>query len=108
MDAQKLLWDGYIGKAVAIGISAFPSMHNASAMLFALALSKCSRGLGYVFFAYVVVIFLGSVHLGWHYAIDGYAGIIIGYLGWVAAGPIARWFTQLETTRRFNASLASL
>jgi hypothetical protein len=36
--------------------------------------------------AYAVVIFIGSVHLGWHYAIDGYAGIAGTWLIWKFAG----------------------
>jgi hypothetical protein len=108
LKAQQLLWDGYTGKTAALGISAFPSMHNASAVLFALALMKCSRFLGAFFYAYAGVILIGSVHLGWHYAVDGYGGILIGLLGWWIAGPIAKWFTELPSTRRFNENLASL
>lgn len=108
LDAQQLLWDGYTGKKFALGISAFPSMHNASAVLFALALMKCSRVLGVVFCIYAGVILIGSVHLGWHYAVDGYAGILLGFAGWWIAGPIAKWFTELPRTRRFNENLASL
>ena len=37
LDTQQLLWDGYTGKLPrALGISAFPSMHNAMAMIFVL------------------------------------------------------------------------
>jgi hypothetical protein len=108
LKTQQLLWDGYMGKTAALGISAFPSMHNASAVLFALATWKCSKAIGAMFAVYAVVILLGSVHLGWHYAIDGYAGILLGLLGWWAAGPIARWFTGRGLTRRYNESLASL
>jgi hypothetical protein len=108
LDTQKLLWDGYTGKVAALGISAFPSMHNASAVLFALAFRQVSRPLGWFFIAYAVVILAGSVHLGWHYAVDGYAGIGLAVLAWWVSGPIARWFTALPSTRRFNEGLASL
>ncbi len=74
LDTQQMLWDGHTGKGPAFGISAMPSMHNASAVLFALAFAQVSRKLGWFFAAYAVVILVGSVHLGWHYAIDGYAG----------------------------------
>ncbi len=71
LDTQQLLWDGYTGKTAPIGISAFPSMHNASALLFALATARRSRALGIAFGIYCGIILVGSVHLGWHYAVDG-------------------------------------
>jgi PAP2 superfamily len=108
LDTQKLLWNGYTGKTAALGISAFPSMHNAAAVLFALAFWKVSRKAGWFFVLYAVVIFLASVHLAWHYAIDGYAGAVIAVLSWWAAGPVARWFSGLSSTRRYNQGLASL
>jgi hypothetical protein len=108
LEAQQMLWDGYTGKSVALGISAFPSMHNASAALFALAFWKVSRGVGIAFAIYAAVILLGSVHLGWHYAVDGYAGFGLAVIGWWIAGPIARWHSGLAATRRYNESLASL
>jgi membrane-associated phospholipid phosphatase len=63
---------------------------------------------GWFFMAYAAVIMLGSVHLAWHYAIDGYAGIAIAFACWWVAGPISRWFTNLAATRRYNEGLASL
>jgi hypothetical protein len=108
LEAQQMLWDGYTGKSAALGISAFPSMHNASAALFALAFWKVSRGVGIAFAVYAAAILLGSVHLGWHYAVDGYAGFGLAVIGWWIAGPIARWHGGLAATRRYNESLASL
>ena len=108
LDTQQLLWDGYTGKTAALGISAFPSMHNASAALFALAFWKVSRGAGIAFAIYAAMILIGSVHLGWHYAVDGYAGFALAAIGWWIAGPIARWHHGLAATRRYNESLASL
>ena len=108
LDTQQMLWDGYTGKIPAMGIAAFPSMHNASAVLFALAFRQVSKGLGWLFMGYAAVILLGSVHLGWHYAIDGYAGIAIAALSWWLAGHLARWFASRPATRRFNDGLAAL
>jgi hypothetical protein len=74
------------------GISAMPSMHNAQAMLFVLAAYRISRGFGHVMLAYAAVIFIASILLAWHYAVDGIIGII-GTLaiwrisGWASGGP---------------------
>jgi hypothetical protein len=108
LDAQQLLWDGYTGKADAIGISAFPSMHNASALVFALAFSQVNRKLGWFFYGYAAVILLGSVHSGWHYAVDGYAGLAIAWASWAVAGRVARWHAARPEALQLNKSLASL
>jgi hypothetical protein len=72
------------------GISAMPSMHVA--IVFLLALLGWRRhwlaGLGYTLFA--VLIFVGSIHLGFHYAVDGYAAAVIVALLWWGAGAVAR------------------
>lgn len=108
LQTQQMLWDGYTGKGEALGISAMPSMHNASAALFALAFAKVSRKLGWFFGIYAAVILVGSVHLGWHYAVDGYAGILLGALSWWVAGFAARWAENRPVTKRYNEGLASL
>jgi hypothetical protein len=84
-DLQALLlrgWhSGVDGNAAAGGISAMPSMHVAMASLFA-----HSRGLGFVFTLYAVLIWIGSIHLGWHYASDGIIGFAMMAGLWIAAG----------------------
>lgn len=64
------------------GVSAMPSVHVATAALFACAAWSIHRFLGYVFIVYAVLIQIGSVHLGWHYAIDGYLGALIAIAIW--------------------------
>lgn len=91
LTTQDLLWDGFTGeRRGSAGISAFPSMHVATATLFALA----ARQLGPVAFAvgvaYWVMIMLGSVLLAWHYAVDGYAATLIAMGAWLAAGAYRR------------------
>jgi hypothetical protein len=108
LDTQQLLWDGYTGKVAPIGISAFPSMHNASAVLFALAAWRVNRAAGIGFALYALVILLGSVHIGWHYAVDGYAAVGLALLFWWLAGHFARWHEGLVSTRRLNAALSDL
>lgn len=56
------------------GISAMPSMHVAMALLFAIAGFCVSRPIGWIMAIYAVTIWIASIHLGWHYAIDGIVG----------------------------------
>jgi len=42
------------------------------------------------------LIFVGSVHLGGRYAIDGYAGAAVAMFGWWAAGRLVNWDRRLR------------
>lgn len=78
------LWAIHAGNLDAPGgISAMPSMHNAQCALFAAAAYSIDRRFGHVMLAYALAIFFGSIHLGWHYAMDGIVGV---------AGALAIWF----------------
>lgn len=68
------------------GISAMPSMHNAQAALFVIAGYRLNRRLGHLLLAYAIIIFVGSVHLAWHYAVDGIAGAAMGLVIWWVVG----------------------
>jgi len=68
------------------GISAMPSMHVAMAVLFALLGWAVDRRLGLAFTLFAISIQIGSVHLGWHYAIDGYASAIAVTALWLVVG----------------------
>lgn len=72
------------------GISAMPSMHVALAVLNALFLSRVSGWLGVLGWAYAACILFGSVHFGWHYALDGYVSAVAILLLWRWAGERAR------------------
>lgn len=83
---QETLWTAHVSRDYdfAMGISAMPSMHNAIAVLYALALSRCHiavRALAWLFAAFV---FVGSVHLGWHYAADGIVSALAVVIIWTA------------------------
>lgn len=105
LGAQEMLWDNYMLRNVMLGagISAMPSMHIAIATLFALVCWRVRRWLGVVMTIYAVVIMIGSVHLGWHYAVDGYLG---------AAGMLAIWwivgrFLKRSDDRRAKSEIAT-
>lgn len=71
-------------------ISAMPSLHVAIAWLNVLYARKINPWFAGATFAYFVVILFGSVFLLWHYAIDGYAGMILASLVWYGMGKIVK------------------
>jgi membrane-associated phospholipid phosphatase len=93
LTAMDELWKNYeTGTGLINGISAMPSMHVGASILFAiLGFSSGKKWLGYLMSAFAVLIFIGSIHLGWHYAIDGYAGAAVAVVCWWAAGKIVDW-----------------
>lgn len=68
------------------GISAFPSMHVSVAFLNMLIGWRTHRALGIFFTAYFAFIIIGSVHIGWHYAVDGYMSIVTTFILWMIVG----------------------
>ena len=100
VSTQDMLWRHYMEKNLSFGgISAFPSMHNAQAALIALMAWRVNRRAGWLFTAYAASIAIGSVWLGWHYAVDAYAGIAIAVVGWWLAGYAARWMLRRPAAR---------
>lgn len=93
LGTQDLLRDGYLNPTNGglSGISAMPSMHNATSTIFMLAAYRIHKGFGHVMLAFLICIIIGSVHLAWHYAVDAYAGIIIAVVVWKLSGAALRW-----------------
>lgn len=94
---QDYLWKlhemGHAG--FASGISAFPSVHVSLITLNALFLYEYRRKLGLIGFAYVAFVAASSVFLAWHYAIDGYASMVMTALIYVAA---RKWAAACKTS----------
>jgi membrane-associated phospholipid phosphatase len=86
------------------GIAAFPSLHVGIAALFALFLGRLHRWAGISMWIYTAIVQIGSVVLGWHYAIDGYAGILLAVALWAlftrAKAPWKRERAAAEATAR--------
>lgn len=91
LDTQEYLWDAYKSSEVQLGtgISAMPSMHLAIAALLYFTARELNRKAGHIFLIYLVLIEIGSIHLGWHYAIDGYVSILLTWLMWMGAKMIS-------------------
>jgi hypothetical protein len=87
------LWKNYeTGVGLVNGISAMPSMHVGTSVLFAImGFASGKRWLGILLSLFAALIMLGSVHLAWHYAIDGYVGAAIAIFGWWLAGRLIDW-----------------
>ena len=95
-DIQKYLWQAHLDEIPTPGgISAMPSMHNAQAVLFAILAYKLSRTFGHLMLAYAIAIFLGSIHLAWHYAVDGIIAALMVAPIWYMAG----WLTGIYKSR---------
>jgi membrane-associated phospholipid phosphatase len=82
------LWQSHMTGAYDFGsgISAMPSIHVATAVLFALLGWRVDRRLGIAFTVFAAVIMIGSVHLAWHYAVDGYLSAVLTVLIWRFCG----------------------
>ncbi len=91
---QQALWEHYTHHTTGpyTGISAFPSIHVSMPVLYSLLTWRISRKLAIPFIAYAVVIWLGSIHLGWHYAVDGYVSLMGVSAIWWFTGVVLRRF----------------
>ncbi|MGD8327184.1 MAG: phosphatase PAP2 family protein [Sphingomonadales bacterium] len=88
LEIQDMLWRVYSSNGALLGggISAMPSMHVSIATLMALGAWRVNKKLGLALSLYAALIQIGSVHLGWHYAIDGYVSILATIAIWKFVG----------------------
>jgi hypothetical protein len=85
-----LAWHAAGTNGLGGGITAMPSMHVAMALLFALSMARVSKRAGLYAWLFFLVILVASVHLAYHYAVDGYVAILVTLVLWAMAGPLAR------------------
>ena len=109
LELQDTLWQGYLSGStgLASGIAAMPSMHVALPALFAVATWHRSRVLSVVLWTYTLLIVVGSVHLNWHYAVDGYVSILLIFPIWWAAGKVTAWWYDRTRAWRWGWNTSS-
>jgi PAP2 superfamily len=100
LDVQNMLLTKYENRSSGLGsgISAMPSMHVSIAMLFFFAFRHVSKLAAWLSGTFLVLIMIGSVHLAYHYAVDGYVSIIITGLIWKLTG----WWVARPITMQSN------
>jgi len=82
LDAQGYLTQASDRAFIGAGLSAFPSLHVAVATLNCLFAFAIDNRLGYLGAIFLAIILIGSVVLGWHYAVDGLASLATVSLIW--------------------------
>jgi hypothetical protein len=94
--SMKFLLDSVGKDRFGAGISAMPSLHVTIAFLCFLVTLEGTRRLWPKLLSglFAMVILVGSVHLGWHYAVDGIVGIAAVTLIWLAAGRFVDWLER--------------
>lgn len=92
IDTQNMVWNAASKNQSMIGggISAMPSIHVATALLFWLLARELKNKYERLFMIFFILIVLGSIYLGWHYAVDGYLSMITTYAIWKISGCAAR------------------
>ncbi len=95
LDVHDMLLDGYLNDGPMKGISAMPSMHVGSCVIMTLYCFSLRRWLGWLMLTFTLLIQIGSVHLAWHYAIDGYFAAVVAILCWWLAQGLVRRFSPI-------------
>lgn len=80
---------GYYAMKLSHGIAALPSMHVGVLAFFAMA-TRPLRLVSWSLWLLTAVTFVGSLALAWHYAVDGYAGALLGALCWWLGASVAK------------------
>jgi len=94
---QDELWDAFVthGAILGGGISAMPSMHMAYIALASLAAWQYARVFGVAVWTVTLIVYIGGIHLAWHYAADGLVSLVLVLFiwrvsGWIVASIVAR------------------
>ena len=95
---QDMLWASFMSKRELFGggISAMPSMHVSIAVLMACGGWQLGRKPGWLLTIFAGMIWAGSVHLGWHYALDGAVALGLTLAIWRLSGWLVDRFVLRE------------
>ena len=102
-----LEWYANAQDGLGSGITAMPSMHCAIAFLYWIAMRRISKPWGAFFAVFFFITWIGSVHLAYHYAVDGLVSLVAVAAIWKASQLIiAAWDAWLaaraQATLRTN------
>ncbi len=87
-----LEWYAAAENGLGSGITAMPSMHCAIAFLYWIAMRRVSARLGLFFGVFFFITWISSVHLAYHYAVDGLVSLLAVVAIWKASQHIiAAW-----------------
>lgn len=94
LNVQQMLLDWHQTDADGLGsgITAMPSMHVAIVALFSIALRRPAPRAARWMLGFAAVIWLGSVHLAYHYAVDGLVSAVLVAVLWRASGLLFAWW----------------
>jgi hypothetical protein len=90
-------WSGQPAGSIslAFGIGAFPSLHVAFQTYVFLWMRRLWLSGQVLFAVFALTIFLGSMITGWHYLVDGIAGLLMAYVAYrFAIRPCSRLFLR--------------
>lgn len=98
---QEKLWTDHMNTALEYGsgISAMPSIHVATTTLLALSMRRHYPVLEKLLYCYTLLIWIGSIHLGWHYALDGIVSVLLVLPIWHYSGKLTSRILGLLTPR---------
>ncbi|MEM8724660.1 MAG: phosphatase PAP2 family protein [Pseudomonadota bacterium] len=94
LNVQELLleWHGKSASGLGSGITAMPSMHCAIAFLYWIAVRRISARWGAFFGVFFFITWISSVHLAYHYAVDGLVSLLaVAAIWWASQRIIAAW-----------------
>jgi len=95
-----LKWFASAENGLGSGITAMPSMHCAIAFLYWIAMRRVSSRLGAFFAVFFFITWVSSVHLAYHYAVDGLVSLLaVGAIWMASQRVIAVWDEWLARRR---------